>query len=103
MKQVCKSQEHKNVTHEFYILPSCALSIKAIGKSHSWAWKTQGLNILEKQFFIFESTQPKDESKQNKRRIEGWKRTVEDEFWIQSFKYRVKTKQLWDLWLKNKM
>ena len=50
-KQVCKSQERKDVTHEFYVLPSHPLSIKAIG-SHSCTCKTQGLHILESSLYL---------------------------------------------------
>lgn len=46
VKQVYKDQERKDMTYEFYILPGCPFVIKAIG-SHSQAWETQGLHILE--------------------------------------------------------
>ena len=61
-KQAYKSQESKDVTHEFHILPSPPLSIKPIG-SHSCTVKTQALHILESSLYL-NPVNRKNESKQ---------------------------------------
>lgn len=77
-KQVYKSQESKDVTHEFHILPSPRLSIKPIG-SHSCTLKTQALHILESSLYLNPVNRKMN---QNKLITEDREKTAEDEFWM---------------------